>query len=82
MLPAMIGSPVTGAIRRNLAISLTHLLTLVALSLRFYRLSPLWALALPFMAGFYAWFTLDSALQYWRGYRCARAQGSTCDNRS
>jgi hopene-associated glycosyltransferase HpnB len=35
--------------------------------LRFYRLSPLWGLALPFIAGFYAWFTFDSALQYWRG---------------
>src|ERR1035437_4397683 len=39
MLPAMIGSPATGAIRRNLAIGLTLLLTLGALSLRFYRLS-------------------------------------------
>lgn len=35
--------------------------------LRFYRLSPLWGLALPFIAAFYAWFTFDSALQYWRG---------------
>ena len=39
MLPAMIWSPATGAERRNLAIALTLLLTLVALSLRFYRLS-------------------------------------------
>ncbi len=35
--------------------------------LRFYRLSPLWGLALPIIAAFYAGFTLDSALQYWQG---------------
>jgi hypothetical protein len=35
--------------------------------LRFYRLSPLWGAALPAIAAFYAAFTLDSALQYWRG---------------
>jgi hopene-associated glycosyltransferase HpnB len=35
--------------------------------LRYYRLSPLWGFALPIIAAFYAAFTLDSALQYWRG---------------
>jgi hopene-associated glycosyltransferase HpnB len=35
--------------------------------LRFYRLSPLWGMALPIIAGFYAAFTLDSAIQHWRG---------------
>ncbi len=35
--------------------------------LRFYRLSPLWGLALPLIGTFYAWFTLDSAVQHWRG---------------
>ena len=35
--------------------------------LRFYRLSPLWAFTLPIIAAFYAFFTLDSAIQYWRG---------------
>jgi hopene-associated glycosyltransferase HpnB len=35
--------------------------------LRFYRLSPLWGLALPIIAGFYAAFTLESAIQHWRG---------------
>jgi hopene-associated glycosyltransferase HpnB len=34
---------------------------------RFYRLSPLWAPALPLIAGCYTLFTLDSALQHWRG---------------
>jgi hypothetical protein len=35
--------------------------------LRFYRQSPLWGAALPLIGGFYAAFTLDSAIQYWRG---------------
>ncbi len=35
--------------------------------LRYYRLSPLWGFALPIIAAFYAFFTLDSAWQYWRG---------------
>ena len=35
--------------------------------LRFYRLSPLWGLALPIIAGFYAAFTLESAIQHGRG---------------
>ncbi len=36
-------------------------------SLRFYRLSPLWALALPAIACEYLLFTLDSAYQHMRG---------------
>jgi len=35
--------------------------------LRFYGLSPLWALALPLIAVAYLAFTLDSAYQHWRG---------------
>jgi hopene-associated glycosyltransferase HpnB len=35
--------------------------------LRFYRLSPLWGLALPVIGAFYAAFTLDSAIQHWSG---------------
>jgi hopene-associated glycosyltransferase HpnB len=35
--------------------------------LRFYRLSPLWGIALPLIGAFYAAFTLDSALQHWSG---------------
>ena len=34
---------------------------------RYYRLSPLWGFALPLMGIAYAAFTLDSAIQYWRG---------------
>jgi hypothetical protein len=36
-------------------------------TLRFYRLSPLWGLALPVIALQYMLFTLDSAHQYVRG---------------
>jgi hypothetical protein len=35
--------------------------------LRFYRRSPLWGLALPLVATFYAWCTLVSAWQHGRG---------------
>jgi len=35
--------------------------------LRFYRVSPLWGLALPAIAALYLAFTLDSAYQHWRG---------------
>jgi hopene-associated glycosyltransferase HpnB len=35
--------------------------------LGFYRISPLWALALPLIAAAYVAFTLDSAYQHWRG---------------
>lgn len=35
--------------------------------LRFYRVSPLWGLALPAIGAAYALFTLRSALQVWRG---------------
>jgi hopene-associated glycosyltransferase HpnB len=35
--------------------------------LRFYRLSPLWGLALPLIGLLYGLFTLDSAIQHWRG---------------
>ncbi len=34
---------------------------------RFYRLSPLWSAALPVIAAFYMIFTLNSAVQHWRG---------------
>ncbi|MBL6650446.1 MAG: glycosyl transferase family 2, partial [Reyranella sp.] len=35
--------------------------------LRFYRRSPLWGLALPAIGAAYAGFTLQSALDFWRG---------------
>jgi hypothetical protein len=35
-------------------------------TLRFYRLSPLWGLALPAIASLYLYYTLNSAYQYLR----------------
>ena len=35
--------------------------------LRFYRLSPAWGLALPIIGTVYGLFTLQSAVQTWRG---------------
>jgi hypothetical protein len=35
--------------------------------LRFYRLSPLLGLAMPLIGALYGLFTLDSAIQHWRG---------------
>jgi hopene-associated glycosyltransferase HpnB len=35
--------------------------------LRFYRVSPLWGIVLPLIGLVYALFTLDSAIQHWRG---------------
>ena len=36
--------------------------------LHFYRLSPFWGLAMPLIGVFYAVFTIDSAVQHWRGH--------------
>jgi len=36
-------------------------------TLRFYRASPFWGLALPLIAAAYLAFTIDSAYQHWRG---------------
>jgi hypothetical protein len=38
-------------------------------TLRFYRLSPLWALLLPVTGTLYLAMTVDSAVRYWRGIR-------------
>jgi hopene-associated glycosyltransferase HpnB len=35
--------------------------------LRFYKLSPLWSIALPVIGVLYTAFTFDSAVQFWRG---------------
>lgn len=50
------------------AIAAWALMTLAFLPiLRFYRVSLLWAVALPLIATAYLAFTLDSAYQYWQG---------------
>jgi hypothetical protein len=35
--------------------------------LKFYRLTPVWGAALPAIGAIYAGFTIDSAVQHWRG---------------
>jgi hypothetical protein len=45
---------------------------------RFYRLSPLWALTLPFSAAFYVVATIHSAVMYWSG-RGGEWKGRTQD---
>jgi hypothetical protein len=35
--------------------------------LRYYRLSPLWGLAMPLIGALYSLFTVQSALDVWRG---------------
>jgi hypothetical protein len=36
--------------------------------LHFYRVSPLWGVALPAIAGVYTIFTIQSAMAVWRGH--------------
>jgi hypothetical protein len=50
-------------------------------SLRFYRLSPLWAPALPLVAVFYTGATVYSAVRYWTG-RGGEWKGRTQDAKS
>jgi hypothetical protein len=45
---------------------------------RFYQLSPLWALTLPFSAVFYVAATIHSAVMYWSG-RGGEWKGRTQD---
>lgn len=53
---------------RALAAAAWLLMTLAFVPvLRFYRLSPAWAIALPLIAATYMAFTLDSAMQHWLG---------------
>jgi hopene-associated glycosyltransferase HpnB len=63
-LIALLGSGTAqlGAAAAWVLMSLTFLPTV-----RFYRLSPLWAPLLPAIAAVYMWFTLDSAYQHMRG---------------
>ena len=55
-------------IARAAGVAAWSLMTLSFLPmLRFYGRSPLWGVALPGVAAVYAWYTLVSAAQYWRG---------------
>jgi hopene-associated glycosyltransferase HpnB len=66
-------APVLGALFAMYYVQLAAYLAWIIMAamfqpiLRFYRLSPLWGLALPVIGAFYAAFTLDSAIQHWSG---------------
>jgi hopene-associated glycosyltransferase HpnB len=57
----------TGAVRLEGLIAWAMMTLAFQPMLRFYRLSPLWGLALPAIGALYTAFTIDSALQFWRG---------------
>ena len=66
-------APVLGALFAMYYVQLAAYLAWIIMAamfqpiLRFYRLSPLWGIALPVIGAFYAGFTLDSAIQHWSG---------------
>jgi len=67
VVPVLIVIFGSGAARMIAAATLVLMFVAFQPTLRFYRLSPLWGLALPVIALQYMLFTLDSALQYVQG---------------
>jgi hypothetical protein len=61
---AVLGS---GGVRLAAAAAWSAMTLALAPMLRFYRLSPLWGVAFPAIATAYMVFTVDSAVQHWRG---------------
>ena len=57
----------TGWLRAMGAVAWALMATSFLPMARFYRVSPLWGVALPVIGGVYTWFTLQSAIQVWRG---------------
>ena len=57
----------SGAPRILGMIALAGMLTSYIPTLRYYRLSPAWALALPLIGGLYLLMTWTSAINAWRG---------------
>jgi hypothetical protein len=57
----------TGLVRITALITWVLMAIAFAPTLRFYRLSPAWGIALPVIALLFLVFTLDSALQYMQG---------------
>lgn len=64
---AMAFSPHAAVWRLGLAAWVLMTLTFLA-TVRFYRLSPLWAPLLPVAAAFYSYATVVSAVRYWKGH--------------
>jgi hypothetical protein len=63
-----VGDPTTRIVA---AVALAAMVFSYLPTLRFYRLSPLWALALPVTGSLYLAMTIDSAVRYARGIRSA-----------
>jgi hopene-associated glycosyltransferase HpnB len=57
----------TGWLRACGAVAWTLMATSFLPMARFYRVSPLWGVGLPVIGATYTWFTLQSAIQVWRG---------------
>lgn len=57
----------TGAARTAAGLSWLCMAIAFQPMLHFYRRSPLWGLTLPVIGVFYAAFTVDSAIEFWRG---------------
>jgi hypothetical protein len=67
LVPPVIAIFASGVERMIGAAAWTAMFVAFQPTLRFYRLSPLWGLALPLIALQYTLFTLDSARQYVQG---------------
>jgi hypothetical protein len=58
-----------GSVRGLSLLSLAIMVLIYQPTLRYYGLSPLWALAMPVIGSLYLAMTWTSALRYWRGHR-------------
>jgi hypothetical protein len=67
LAPALLALFATGAARGLGALAWLAMAAAYQPMMRFYRRSPLWGVALPLIATLYAAFTLQSALDVWRG---------------
>jgi hopene-associated glycosyltransferase HpnB len=67
VLPVILTLLAHGAYRAAGLLAWLTMSLLYALTVRYYRLSPLWSLALPAIALFYAAATVHSAIRYWQG---------------
>ena len=67
VLPPMLILCADGAARLLAVVAWLMMLAAYQPTLRYHRMSPLWALALPLVSSFYTAATVDSALRYWSG---------------
>jgi hopene-associated glycosyltransferase HpnB len=67
VLPPMLILCTDGAARLLAVAAWLMMLVAYQPTLRYHRMSPLWALALPLVSSFYTAATVDSALRYWTG---------------